>query len=149
MIHYVAVLFTPRSLEYRLVGSIISDLMDGVSGLQVLFKERVVLQANDLRIFYPKLVCTEHFPWIVSCFTRGYSEFFLMSGHNVHVPINSLKGKFSFDYGNGSACASGLRRKYRIDTVSFEFLFHSTDSDEETDVMGERLFPERWQSLKG
>lgn len=149
MTGYAAVLFTPGSLEYDLVDSIMAELISGICDAKIIFKERVILTIEDLRVIYPKLVDTQHFPWVTSCFTKGESEYFLISGYNVHECINQMKGKFSFDYERLHSLASGLRERYQIDKSRFDFLFHSTDSDEETEVMGRLLFKTKWQLLKG
>lgn len=139
---YVVVIFTPYSVECDLVNKILLDLRGEIAFTEAL-RKRVELNEQDVEVLYPKLVNRPYFKDIVACMTGGSSEFVLIVADTVHQAVGQLKGKFM--YNDGLAAASGLREKYRRDNHSFEFVFHTTDSNLESDQIGLRLFGLEYQ----
>ncbi|MCX6778707.1 MAG: hypothetical protein NTU97_00540 [Candidatus Magasanikbacteria bacterium] len=136
---YVVVLFTPYTVQSGLVESILFDIRQATP-FHVLMQRRISLTLQHVRQLYPKLVTADFFPRIVECFIGGESEFVLLAAEGIHGKVNSIKGKFRFE--DGVALATGLRQKYKKDEGSFEFIFHSTDSNAESEETTKCFFGE-------
>lgn len=136
---YSAIIFTPYSVRTGIVDEILKDLSCAVP-YGIVWRKKVKLTVVDIETMYPRLVATHFFPRIIECFTGGEVECVLVVADKVHEKINSVKGKFRYE--GGKASTTGLRAKFQRDSESFEFLFHSTDSNTETDEICSRLFGE-------
>lgn len=134
---YVAVIFTPYSVQAGLADVILSEIGEKIS-FAIALRRRVCLSEQDVEILYPKLIDKSYFQDIVTCLIDGEAEFVLIVADSIQQKVGQLKGKFI--YRDGSAVASGLRDKYKKDNNSFEFVFHTTDSNTESDEIGLRLF---------
>jgi hypothetical protein len=133
----VAIIFTPFSTKEKLTELILNDIKEIVP-LSVCFIGSVKLEESDICVLYPSLTDIPALQMIVNCLISGVSKFVLIAGGNLHSVIKDIKGKFRYE--NGIATASGLRLKYQRQKEMFEFFFHTTDSNAETDEIGTRLF---------
>ena len=131
------VLCTPHLVKEGLVDDLLVELKRKVS-YRIIFRLSICLTGEDVEVLYPRLIHETYFPQIKECLLHGKAEFILISAENIHQRLNAVKGKFR--YKHGITKASGLRKRYLKDCRKFEFIFHSTDSNEETDVIGIRLF---------
>lgn len=138
---YAVVLCTPYSVQKGIVNEILEDI-SSVTGCTVILRKTVTLTVQDIEIMYPRLIEHEVFSWIIGCLTVGDIECLLLVGDSIHAGINAIKGKFR--YSGGRATATGLRAKFQKDAESFEFIFHSTDSNKESDEIGIRIFGEEF-----
>lgn len=136
---YAVVLCTPYSVQKGIVREILHDITS-VTECQIVLRKSVILTVQDIKVMYPRLTEHEIFSRIVECLTSGDIECLLLIGDSIHTGINNIKGKFR--YSEGKASATGLRAKFQKDSESFEFIFHSTDSNRESDEIGVRLFGE-------
>lgn len=140
-VDYAVVLCTPYSVQKGIVREILHDITSVTEG-KIVLRELVVLTIQDIEIMYPRLIEHEIFLRIVECLTSGVIECLLLIGDGIHERINNIKGKFR--YSEGKASATGLRAKFQKDGESFEFIFHSTDSNRESDEIGVRIFGEEF-----
>lgn len=133
----VAVIFTPYAVTSLLVGRVMDEISQEVSSV-TLFRRKLTLHRKDVEQLYPLLVSHPLFPKIVSCFTSGEAELLLITGVNVCARIRAIKGLFR--YNGGKVQTTGLRKKYQKDEFDFEFIFHTTDSEAETEAIFVWLF---------
>ncbi|PIV50619.1 hypothetical protein COS18_04470 [Candidatus Falkowbacteria bacterium CG02_land_8_20_14_3_00_36_14] len=141
---YTALVFTPYSVRMGIVSIILSDIKKIVP-YKMFYQGQVSLREKDVKIIYPKLIKKFYFPKIIQCLTGGEARFVLVAAPKIHSKINRLKGKFF--YVDGVLIIDGLRRQYQKNGLDFEFIFHSTDSNAETDEIGRHLFKEKYQIM--
>lgn len=141
-----SIICTPYSVQNGLVDEILNDI-GSVTKYDLGLRRRVKLVEKDVELLYPKLITIPIFEKIVRCLIEGESEYLLVMGDNISNIIAGIKGKFSFR--DGKASATGLRKKYQKDDISFEFIFHSTDTNQESDEIGEKLFGNDFRIAKG
>lgn len=143
---YAVVICTPYSVQKGIVDDIL-EALDKLVVYKTLMRKMAKLTVEDVEIMYPRLVNHPVFANIVECLTGGEVECVLVTGVQVHERINDVKGKFR--YVEGKAEATGLRQQFQKDDQSFEFIFHSTDSNRESDEIAVRLFGEEFFRATG
>ena len=135
------IVFTPHSVRMGIVEELLHDISSMVE-YKIVLRKKTSLTIADIEVMYPRLVKTSFFPRIIECLTGGEAECVLVIADKIHEKINAVKGKFS--YSEGKASATGLRAKFQKDECSFEFVFHSTDSNNESSEICMRLFGEKY-----
>ena len=139
-----AVIFTPYSTAGKIVDAVLNDIHQLIPS-EIVFRRKAELNEEDVEFMYPKLVDESFFHNIVQCLTGGSSEVVVLRGEHIHAVMDGVKGKLPQT--NYADNPSGLRSKYRRDDSSFEFVFHTTDSNDETDLICTRLFGAKYKSL--
>lgn len=134
---YVVIMCTPYSVRAGLVEKIVDDLSTVTAGREIM-RKTVRLSRDDIAFIYPRMVNTIYFDLISECFTAGDSECIVLSGDGIHDRVNTVKGKIRFV--DGMISANGLRGQYLAGEQRYEFFFHSTDSNNESDELGARFF---------
>lgn len=138
---YSSIVCTPYCVAEVKTDNLLSDISEIVPFV-IYLRRKVKLELDDVKVMYPRLISHHVFSKIVDCLTAGESEFILVGGENISNSINASKGKFAIN--NGIVVSTGLRKKYQKDDVSFEFVFHSTDSEQESADIGVRLFGQNY-----
>lgn len=141
---YAVVLCTPYSVKKGLVNEILKEIVLATES-KVVLRKTTILTIRDIELLYPRLITSEVFPRIIGCLMMGEVECLLLVGENIHTRINSIKGKFR--YCEGRVSATGLRARFQKDGKSFEFIFHSTDSNRESYEIAARLFGEEFLNI--
>jgi len=136
---------TPYSVRAGIVEKLLDELRNTIE-YKIILRKRARLNVADVRAMYPQLVSAPFFPRIIECLTEGDAEYVLIMANRIHKKINAVKGKFRYD--DGKILATGLRAKLQKDDKSFEFIFHSTDSNDESDKIGIRLFGRKYAVAK-
>lgn len=135
--NYIGLLFTPHSVRTLIVDKILCDYAKNIS-FEIFFRSMLTMSRGDVEFLYPKHVKASFFEDIVTCFTSGLSEYVLIKTYSCHQDISLLKGRF---YEKGDVkCATGLRLKYQLNMSDFEFMFHSTDSNIDSEHFHMRMF---------
>jgi len=141
---HAAIVFTPYLVDLQLVDTVLDEIAQETH-CSTHFRRHIYLTREDVEALYPELVLSPLFPMITECLTSGRAELAVVIGEGIHLKLRQLKGKFRYE--GGCASATGLRKKYQKDLSSFEFILHTTDSSEETDEIGVRLFGEDYREL--
>lgn len=140
----VAVVFTPYSVRTGLVDALLNDI-EKENGCTVILRRRIALTQGDVEALYPTLVTRDFFPLIIGCLAGGVAEVVILITEELHSRISQVKGRFRYE--NGAVFVTGLRQKHQKDGHSFEFILHTTDSNSETNEIGERLFGDEYHTV--
>lgn len=141
---YSILVCTPRSVQTKIVEKILTALSHHFD-FNIILRKTAELTIEDIEVMYPRLVTQPVFKQLAGCLMAGKVECVLVTAKDIHQKINAVKGYFRHD--GQTACVSGLRAQFRKDERSFDFIFHSTDSNAESDLVGVRLFGEGYNSI--